>query len=56
MKGQWTGGKGSSQRRVDLQKFNTNFDNIFRKKEQADGNESQATDGEKNKSQRQEKE
>ena len=30
----WHGGKGSSQRRVDLQKYNTNFDNIFRKDKQ----------------------
>ena len=45
---QWHGGKGSSQRQVDLQKYNTNFDNIFRK-DKADGTITKEVSTEKSK-------
>ena len=32
--GQWEGGKGSKARSVDKKKFDTNWDNIFGKKDQ----------------------
>ena len=48
MKGQWQGGKGSAPRSVDLSKYSANYDTIFRKKENSDGNESSKTSKEKN--------
>jgi len=33
---QWHGGKGSSQRKVDKEKFNDNWDKIFGKKNDTD--------------------
>jgi len=45
---QWMGGKGSTQRKVDKQKFSDNWDKIFNK-EKADGNESSATSSKENK-------
>lgn len=34
--GQWAGGKGSAQRKVDKQKFSDNWDAIFGKKKEED--------------------
>ena len=34
--GQWSGGKGSAQRKVDKQKFSDNWDKIFGKKNDTD--------------------
>jgi len=34
--GQWAGGKGSAQRKVDKKKYSDNWDKIFGKKEEKD--------------------
>ena len=34
--GQWHGGKGSSQRKVDKKKYNDNWDRIFKQKADTD--------------------